>query len=275
MLPGSGVYDALIYTYALSLLFVFSDCIRRNASAKRIGTGLLVVVLVFQVVFMGIRTWVEGHLPFLITYDFLFLFAFILVIISLIMSRYQRLEFTVFLLNLIGFSVIVLNKLWFQLADNPLASWQTVHGLLILHIALANLGFAALTVAAVFSLMYLFLHRRLKAKKWTETTRRLPSLEVLDRYTHKAMLIGAPLLAVSVLIAVISIIAEGRWVLLLDLKVLATAASMCVYVIYLVSKRSNQHSGLVMARWALVGYAFLIMNFLANSWSVFHQWTGE
>lgn len=274
MLPGSGVYDALIYIYALSLLFVFSDCIRRNAGAKRIGTGLLLVVLVFQVVFMGIRAWIEGRFPVLITYDFLFLFSVIVVMTSLVMSRYQRQEFTVLLLNLIGFSVIVLNKLWFQPIDNPLVNWQTVHGLLILHIALANVGFVALTVAAVFSLLYLFLHHRLKTKKWTAMMRRLPSLEVLSGYTHKAMFIGAPLLGVSVLIAVISIIAEGRWSLLLDLKVLSTAASMCVYVVYLVNQRSNQHSGLIMACWALVGYIFLVMNFMANSWSAFHRWTG-
>ncbi|WP_068500064.1 cytochrome c biogenesis protein CcsA [Paenibacillus kribbensis] len=275
MASGMLIYDSMIYVFALSLLFVFSDGIRRNANAKRTGTGLLVVVLLLQLVYMGIRTWNEGHLPIFVSYDFLFLFSFILVLISLILSRYQHSEFAVLLLNIISFAVLVLNKIWMEPTDNPLANWHTVHGLLLIHIALANLGFVAMTVAAVFSGLYLFLHRKLKVKKWNDTIRRLPSLEMMDRYTHKALLIGTPLLGVSIVVAVISIIAEERWRLLLDSKVLMTAISLCVYIILLVSKRLNQRSGLVMAKWALVGYTLLILNFLLNSWSVFHQWTGE
>ncbi|WDM21020.1 cytochrome c biogenesis protein CcsA [Paenibacillus polymyxa] len=275
MASGMLIYDSMIYVFALSLLFVFSDGIRRNANAKRTGTGLLVVVLVLQLAYMGIRTWNEGHLPIFVTYDFLFLFSVILVLISLILTRYQRSEFAVLLLNIISFAVIVLNNIWMEPLDNPLGNWHTVHGLLLIHIALANLGFVAMTVAAVFSGLYLFLHRKLKVKKWNDTIRRLPSLEMMDRYTHMALLIGTPLLGVSIVVAVISIIAEERWRLLLDTKVLMTAIALCVYIIFLVSKRLNQRSGLVMAKWALVGYTLLILNFLLNSWSVFHQWTGE
>ncbi|MHB0860682.1 cytochrome c biogenesis protein CcsA [Paenibacillus sp. SEL3] len=275
MASGMLIYDSMIYVFALSLLFVFSDGIRRNANAKRTGTGLLVVVLVLQLAYMGIRTWNEGHLPIFVTYDFLFLFSVILVLISLILTRYQRSEFAVLLLNIISFAVLVLNNIWMEPLDNPLGNWHTVHGLLLIHIALANLGFVAMTVAAVFSGLYLFLHRKLKVKKWNDTIRRLPSLEMMDRYTHMALLIGTPLLGVSIVVAVISIIAEERWLFLLDTKVLMTAIALCVYIIFLVSKRLNQRSGLVMAKWALVGYTLLILNFLLNSWSVFHQWTGE
>ncbi|MEK4431380.1 cytochrome c biogenesis protein CcsA [Paenibacillus sp. FSL M7-0802] len=274
MASGMLIYDSMIYVFALSLLFVFSDGIRRNANAKRTGTGLLVVVLVLQLAYMGIRTWNEGHLPIFVTYDFLFLFSVILVLISLILTRYQRSEFAVLLLNIISFAVLVLNNIWMKPLDNPLGNWHTVHGLLLIHIALANLGFVAMTVAAVFSGLYLFLHRKLKVKKWNDTIRRLPSLEMMDRYTHMALLIGTPLLGVSIVVAVISIIAEERWRLLLDTKVLMTAIALCVYIVFLVSKRLNQRSGLVMAKWALVGYTLLILNFLLNSWSVFHQWTG-
>ncbi|WP_028591815.1 cytochrome c biogenesis protein CcsA [Paenibacillus massiliensis] len=275
MSPGNGIYDAMMYTYALSLLFVFSDCIRRNATAKRTGTGLLVAVLVLQLAYLGVRTWTDEHLPFLITYDFLFLVSCLLVALSLIMARFQRSEMVVLLLNLIGCTIVVLNKLWFRPVDDPLSTWQTVHGFLILHIVLANLSFAALTVGAVFAALYLFLHHNLKGKRWSDTLRRLPSLEVLDRYTHTSLLIGTPLLMVSVFVAVISIVAEGRWFLLLDSKVIATSAAMCLYIVFLLVRRFKSPSGVINARLALIGYGFMILNFVVNSWSAFHQWTGE
>lgn len=83
---------------------------------------------------------------------------------SLVMTRIQRSEFVILLLNVVGFSVTVLNRLWFTAGEISLHNWQTVHGLLIMHITLANLGFAALTVATVFAMLYLFLHRKLKKK---------------------------------------------------------------------------------------------------------------
>ncbi|MDO7906901.1 cytochrome c biogenesis protein CcsA [Paenibacillus sp. JX-17] len=263
----------MIYIYALSLLFVFSDCIRRNAGAKRTGTGLLVVVILLQLCHLVLRTWTEGHLPIFTAYDFLFLFSFSLVLTALVMGRFRNSEFAVLLLGIVGFAVAVLNRFWFQAGDTPLGSgWYMVHGLLVLHITLANLSFAALTVAAVFAVMYLFLHRRLKRKKWNDTVRRLPSLELMDKYSYHAMLIGTPLLAVSVIVAVLSIIAENKWALLLDLKVWATVAALGVYIFYLVFKRYRNRSGLNMAKWTLIAYAFIILNFVVNTWSAFHHW---
>jgi len=271
----TGFYDAGIYIYALSLLFFISDCIRRNQGAKRMGTGLLVVVGVLQGGALLIRAWQESMLPIFTPFDFLLLFSFSIVIAALILNWVQRSEFAVLLLGIIGFSAMVLNRLWFAAGNNPLHHWETVHGLLILHITLANLSFAVYTIAAVFAGMYLFLHRRLKGKKWSDTVRRLPSLELMDKYTYLLASIGTPLLSVSFIVAVLSLISEGKLSLLLDLKVVATLAGLAIYYFFLIRKRSKQHSGQVMAQWILIGYAFIIFIFVLNTWSDFHRWTGE
>ncbi|WP_036652169.1 cytochrome C assembly family protein [Paenibacillus pini] len=271
----TDVYDAGIYIYALSLLFFISDCIRRNSSAKRMGTGLLVVVGVLQASVLVVRAWQESALPIFTPFDFLLLFAFSIVAASVIISYLQRVDFAVLLLTMIGFSVLVLNRLWFTAGNNPLYHWKAVHGLLILHITLANLSFAVLTIAAVFAVMYLFLHHRLKGKKWTDTVRRLPSLEWMDKYSYILVFIGTPLLTVSFIVATLSVISEGRMDLLLDLKVLSTLVGLGIYYFYLIQKRLQQRSGTVMAKWILIGYVFIIIIFMLNAWSDFHRWTGE
>ncbi|WP_438286864.1 cytochrome c biogenesis protein CcsA [Paenibacillus hubeiensis] len=275
MTLAEQIYEALIYMYALSLLFYFSDCIRRNVGAKRTGLGFLIVVWLLQVTHIVMRMWTEGHFPIYTTFDFLCIFSFSLVLMSLAMTRIPRSEFAILLLNIVGFAVTVLNRLWFTAGEISLHNWQTVHGLLIMHITLANLGFAALTVAAVFALLYIFLHRKLKSKKWNETMRRLPSLEVISKTMDGATLIGTPLLGVSVVLAVLSIVAETRWMLLLDLKVLATGLAIAIYIGYFISKRRKQFSAIVMARWTLIGYGLVIISFLSNAYSAFHRWTGE
>ncbi|WP_136608278.1 cytochrome c biogenesis protein CcsA [Paenibacillus dokdonensis] len=271
----TGFYDAGIYIFALSLLFFISDCIRRNRSAKRMGTGLLAVVAVLQAGALFIRAMEERALPIFTPFDFLLLLAFSLVVASLIINLLQRAEFAVLLLGIVGFSIQILNRLWFSPGNNPLRHWETVHGLLVLHITLANLSFVIYTVAAVFAGMYLFLHRKLKGKKWTDTVRRLPSLEMLDKYAYSLAFIGTPMLTVSFIVAALSVISEGRLNLLLDLKVLATLAGLGFYYFYLFKKRSHQHTGSLMAKWILTGYVFIIIIFVLNTWSDFHGWNGE
>nr|WP_249435722.1 cytochrome c biogenesis protein CcsA [Paenibacillus sp. Marseille-Q4541] len=259
----------------MSLLFYFSDCIRRNASAKRMGTGLLVIVSMMQLLYLVFYTIHQGYVPIYSMYDFVFLFSFCIVLISLILSRAQRSEYIVFLLNVVSFSALVLSDFWLAPSENALLNWQTVHGMLVMHIALANLGFAALTVSAVFAIIYLFLHYRLKLKRWNDSMRRMPSLESLQSHMNKASLIGTPILGVSVILAVLSIVAEKRWLYLVDPKVLATFIALCIYVGYFVSKRYVDAPQQVMARWILIGYAFMIISFVSNAWSMFHSWTGE
>ncbi|WP_160036340.1 cytochrome c biogenesis protein CcsA [Paenibacillus sp. An7] len=269
------IHSFIIYIYALSLLFYFSDCIRRNASAKRIGTGLLVNVSIMQLMYLVFYTVNQGYVPIYSMYDFIFLFSFCIVLISFILSRGQRSEYIVFLLNVVSFSALVLSDFWLVPSEDRLLNWQTVHGMLVMHIALANLGFAALTVSAVFAMIYLFLHYRLKLKRWNDSMRRVPSLEILQLYMNKASLIGTPILGISVILAILSIVAEKQWLYLLDLKVLATFIALCIYVGYFVSKRYIDAPQYVMARWILLGYAFVIISFMSNAWSMFHRWTGE
>lgn len=270
------IYITGICIYALSLLFYISDCISRNSVAKRIGTGLLVITALFQSAGIGIRAMEGGHLhfPVFTLFDFLFLLAFCISITSIALAYMKRSEFAVLLMNLVGFSVMLINRLWFTTGDNAMYSWETEHRLLLVHIALASVSFAALTVGAVFAAIYMFLHRKLKHKQWNDTMRRLPSLEKLDIYSYKALMAGTIILVASLILAAMSVAMAGRWTLFLDIKVLSTLTALAMYIVYFVKRRLWRRSGREAAIWALIGYGFIILNFFLNVWSAFHSWSG-
>ncbi|MHA0857049.1 cytochrome c biogenesis protein CcsA [Paenibacillus sp. CMAA1364] len=274
MMLLNGIYDVSLYIYALSLLFLFSDCIRRNLRSKWIGTGLLVVVFIVQFTFLGIRMWKERMIPVFTLYDFLLMLGFILVVASLLLSLLKKSEFAVLLLSVIGFCILVLNYFLFDLSADPMMHWQGVHRLLVFHVILANLSVVAFTVAAVFASMYLFLHKKLKDKKWNDTVRRLPSLEMMDKYSYYGVISGLPLLCISMIVAVLSIISKGRMELLLDFKVVTTFIGFGIYILYLMKRSSKKNSGAVISIWALIGYIMIFINLMLNSWSKFHWWSG-
>lgn len=88
MLTNSWIYDAIIYTYALSLLFYFSDTVGRNRRAKRMGTGLLVFVWVLQTIFLVVRIIRHQDVPIISSFEFMFLFSWLLVTASLAINRF-------------------------------------------------------------------------------------------------------------------------------------------------------------------------------------------
>jgi HemX protein len=272
MVTKFWLYDSIIYIYALSLLFYFTDAVSKNDGAKRMGEGLLVFVWVLQTVFFFVRMYEHRYIPVFTLFETLFFFSWLLVTVSLVANRFFSLHFIVFFVNVIGFIVLVLNLL-----TDPGETTNAVElssGLLWLHVALAIFSYVAFAGSAILSCFYLFLQHRLKRKKWSETLRRLPSLETLERHMLNAALIGTPMLILSLSLGIVWIAFEKSVpVLLLDVKVYATIFVLLLYGWQFVLKFRLQASGRKLALWNLAAFALLLGNFMvANSFSRLHPW---
>ncbi|CAM4127409.1 cytochrome c biogenesis protein CcsA [Paenibacillus alkaliterrae] len=270
MVTQNWLYDAILYIYALSLLFYFSDFMNASRRAKRMGTGLLIFVWVLQTGYLVIRMVSHLQMTTVTPFEYWLGFSWLLVTISLVISRFIQINFIVFFVNVIGFAVLALN-----LYSNPgdgesLAVWDTTRELLYIHISLVLCAYAALTIGALFAGMYLVLHNQLKRKRWSSFVRRLPSLDLIERYGDRAVIIGVPLLAMSLAIAVTSLLVEGRTALLLDWKVLSSFATLIMYIIYVYQRAMLRRPGLQLARLYMFAFGMLILNLLSNYFSSFH-----
>lgn len=267
------IYDAILYIYALSLLFSFSDVTTRSRSAKRMGTGLLAFVWLLQTVFIVYRMYVHNYVPVLTMFEALFFYSWLLVTVSFMMNWFLRLDLLVFLVNVAGFAILALN-FFSDPSVTPISEqWEARDELLFIHITLAIASYTAFLVAALLSGMYLFLHRKLKGKRWSAVMRRFPSLEKIDGYTYRAVLIGIPLLIASVALGIVKITLDGDARLLSDPKVLSSLFSVAVYAFYLQQRISGKQPGFMTAFWNLAAFTVVVINFaLFNMYSQFHQW---
>jgi cytochrome c-type biogenesis protein CcsB len=73
------------------------------------------------------------------------------------------------------------------------------HFWLIVHVFLAILGYAALTLAFCTGLMYLIQEKQLKSKHAGTLYNRLPSLNLLDELNARALFLGFPLLTQGII----------------------------------------------------------------------------
>lgn len=70
----------------------------------------------------------------------------------------------------------------------------------VLHVTLAMIGYAGLTVAFAAGLMYLLQFRELKSKHFGAVFRFFPPLDTLDRVGRRALMAGLPFLTLALLV---------------------------------------------------------------------------
>jgi HemX protein len=271
MMTQDWLTDAVLYIYALSLLFFASDAASGGRSARKMGTGLLVFVWLLQTAFLLSLLYQRISVPELSMRDFLFFVSWLLVSGSFILNRWMRAELLIFFVNVIGFAVLALNLLQRPRQEAALTSWEAASRLLVVHISFMTVAFAILTVAAIFAGMYLFLHNRLKQKRWSPVLNRMPSLETIDRYAFRFGLIGVPLLYLSLSTGTVALLTYGEFQVLWDVQAfMAICASLC-YAVCLIRRSASGEDVNKAYRFHLLGYAFLLAALILNAYSRVHM----
>ncbi len=272
MLTNDWLTDAVLYIYALSLLFFVSDAAYGKRKGRRIGTGLLVFVWILQTAFLLDLLVNRFAVPKVTLQEYVFFVSWLLVSFSLVINRFVRAELLVLLVNVVGFAVLGLNLLARPQKQISLAPGEVAERLQFVHIALITLAFVMLTVSALLCGMYLFLDNRLKKKKWGALMNRMPSLESIDRYSFRSGVVGVPLLLLALSTGSAALLVEGRYSELWDEKVLLSFFAGVIYIFYLLRRATHRLDGSKIARWNWAGYALLVAGFFANSFSSFHRW---
>jgi ABC-type uncharacterized transport system permease subunit len=191
------------------------------------------------------------HLPTAVS-----LMAWLAVLFGLALSRRERLASLAGLTAPFAFLGVFYAGLSLAAgrAGAPAAAGSWPH----LHVILASAGFALLGVAGLAGLLFLAEDRRLKAKRPGGWSRRLPSLEALDRVNLTSLALGFPLLTLGVVTGLIW--TEGMTGSLWSGGAHATwsALAWVIYLALAVARFGVGWRGREAAACAAAGFAFLL-----------------
>ncbi|MFA5072376.1 MAG: cytochrome c biogenesis protein CcsA [Nitrospirota bacterium] len=143
---------------------------------------------------------------------------------------------------------------------NPLLA----SGWLGVHTSLTILGDAAFAFSFIVSLMYLIQERQLKARHHGILFDRLPSLEMMDTLSYRALVLGWPLFTLGMFAGAVwgSKVWGAAWSW--GLKETWSIATWLVYLLIL-HLRSMKWRGRKMACMSIIGFIFVIINFYVIS----------
>jgi ABC-type uncharacterized transport system permease subunit len=183
--------------YSLGLLHAILTLVRRREHLFRVALGAFGLGSVFHFVAIVEQGLINNRCPITNFYETLAMCALLIAVLYLAAHWRYRLEsLSVFIFPLVFVMSLV------STLGNPVSAWSSPvvrNAWLTVHIVLVLLGYAALALTAVASLLYLFQERELKSKKPRKFYYRLPPLGTLDELVTRFMAVGFVFITLAVI----------------------------------------------------------------------------
>ncbi|HEY9578214.1 MAG TPA: cytochrome c biogenesis protein CcsA [Pseudobacillus sp.] len=267
------LHELMVILYALSVMLYFIDFLNQNRKANKIAFWILSIVWVLQTIFLFLYMFKTGRFPVLTLFEGLYFYAWILITLSLVINRLLRMDFTVFFTNMIGFAIMAVHTFAPVQMESQAMAEQLVSELLLIHITMAILSYAAFSLSFIFSLLYLLQYRLLKMKKWSQRLWRLGDLDKLTKFSYVSNAIGVPMLLLSLILGVIWKFIKLPDVSWYDAKIITSFILLIIYGIYLYLKVRKGLYGKSLALLNTAAFLIILINFfLVSRFSSFHFW---
>jgi len=164
--------------------------------ADEIKGPLLFSTLLTHTIYIGLRALAYDHPPITSVFEIFSLIAFTVTL------SYAYIEFRT-KNRTTGYFILVL-PFFFQTISSIFIRETTsippmLHSTLLgIHVSSALLGMAAITLSAVYGMLYLMLYHDLKSSQFGVIYKRLPNLEVLERMSFNSTKFGFVLLTIAI-----------------------------------------------------------------------------
>ncbi|MCM3086581.1 cytochrome c biogenesis protein [Bhargavaea ginsengi] len=267
------LHEAMVVLYAASLVFYFIDFLNSQPKARKAAFFTLAAVWVMQTMFLIGNILEEQRFPVLSLSEGINFYAWLLITMSLIVHLFRKAHFAVFFLNVIGFAAVVITAFGEAGTPGSAVGEALISELLFIHITFAMFSYTAFSLSFVFAILYLLLYRTLKNKKWDGRWGRLPSLEQAKRAMTISVVVGVPVLLMSLILGLQwAFIAAGPFPVW-DPKIIGSFLLLVIYCVLLVLQNRGKLNGPDIAWGHIMAFLAVIINFLLISrLSVFHFW---
>lgn len=239
--------------------------------AESVKSKLLVVTLVLHLMYLLARTVEFGHPPVTTIFEILSVLGFSVALAYwLIEVRSKSRETGYFIVNIAFFFQLISSMFIRDIAEVPQVLRSSLFGL---HVSSALLGYAAITLSAVYGFLYLMLYHEIKASKFGTIYKKLPTLETLERMSFTSFKMAFLFLAIA--------IAVGFWWLpksfpnfsYSDPKLIGTVFLWLMYGIGILAKRFGEWKGRKVMILSVCGFGITIFSMIAINifFSGFHN----
>lgn len=229
-----------------------------NPTAKKVKTPLLVATLLAHLTYLLTRTAAFEHPPITSLFEILSVIAFSISLAYLLLESKTKVKGTgYFILNLSFFFQLISSLFIKDQTDvNPVLK----SNLLGIHVSSALLGYAAITISAVYGFLYLMLYHKIKSNRFGVIYERLPNLEVLERMSFVSTAIAFVFLTVAIAVGLIWLPQAFPEFSYIDPKLVGTLLIWLVYGVGLAARKLAGWYGIRIVVLSILGFGFALIS---------------
>jgi HemX protein len=242
-----------------------------QAWAKRAKTPFLMATLIFHLLNLTIRTIMFRHLPVNTVFEIFSMLAFsVSAMYWIIELRSHRKETGYFILNIAFFFQLISS---FFIKDTPIVPEILRSPLFGAHVACALIGYAAITIAFAYSLMYLMLYHEMKSSRFGVIYKKLPTLESLERMTMTAIKLVVVILGIAICFGIIWLNHIYKNEYYADPKLISSVVIWIMYGVLLIARKYFFIQGRRIMIFSIAGFLISIfsMTIINIFFSEFHK----
>ncbi|HTK82210.1 MAG TPA: cytochrome c biogenesis protein CcsA [Bacteroidota bacterium] len=239
--------------------------------AEDLKSILLRVVLGAHALYIILRATLLHHPPITSVFEILSLIAFTVVLVYAYIEFRTKNSATGYFILILPFFFQLISSLFIKEVPNVPPMLQS--NLLGFHVSSAFLGYAAITISAVYGFLYLMLYHDIKSKQFGVIYKRLPNLETLERMSLTAAIFGFVLLTIAIIVGIIWLPRVFENFDYSDPKLFGTAAIWLIYAAGLVAKKVGGFQGRQMMVLSVAGFvvALLSITIINMFFTEFHK----
>ncbi len=272
-LTMTRLHEIMVILQSVSLVFYFIDYLNKDKRAQRLAVGLLSVVWILQTVFLIMYIIEMKRFPILSLFEGIYFYAWLIILLALVVQLIFKLELPGFFLSIIGFIFMTIHTFAPSQVVQSAVRDSLQSELLFIHITFAFLSYTAFALSFVFSILYLILYRVLKKKKWTKQFSRLPSLSQAKNGMTMSVVTGIPMLFVSLVLGLQWAYTSLNEFSIMDFKIVNSFILLVIYLVVLLLRKRANFKGTNYAWVHVYAFLFVLINFLLGSQlSQFHFW---
>lgn len=258
------LYFVIVWLYGKAF---FSDTVW----AKKVKSDLLLLIIGLHFGYLLLRTVAFDHPPVTTIFEILSVLAFsVAVAYAVIERRTKTKETGYFILNIAFFFQLGSSLFIKDLLEVPQILRSSWFGL---HVASALLGYAAITISAVYGFLYLMLYHQIKANNFGVIYKKLPNLETLEKMNFTAVTMAFGLLTLAIIVGFIWLQKTFSDYSLSDPKLIGTFVIWGVYGIGILAKKTGELKGRKVMLLSVAGFVIAVfsMTVINMFFSGFHK----
>ncbi len=257
----------ILFKYILFLLYTavvflyFYTFTKQTVSVKTRLPYVLFFTIFFHFIYLTLLSIELSRLPLSNVFEVMTSLAFIFVLLYFIVERHIKDQSLGVIIVLIAWILQLISNCCIDLHKSPAPVLEDLiyyeaHVLFIL------LSYSAYTLAFISSLMYILLSREIQKKQLGFFFSRLPSLELLDRMSNFAIIIGTFFITFGIIlgISMASKVWGAEWPQ--DPKLISVFITWIIYCAFIFLRNAKGWQGTRSSVLSIIGYFWIIISFI-------------